>query len=460
MTQSYNNNFIFFNKLMDRKYEMISNKNKDNINNDSINRNITNIKNSTIMDISQSLSNNSINNKNSIKLFSNNKNSINIFKKESKTGFLLKDIISSRNESFINSENESELDHTIYLDNKESSVEENKKPPDKEEAKKYLEKKRLKLMNQVEELNKSSYLFDSYNEELKIYFLKNCVVDKITDNIFENFEPIENKLEIKEDMKINIDQYLKESFEQIFKKDQKYCHCFEKMFKYVKFIFKQNNIKTDLIIRNNHHILEVFQVYKKLLKQIDFKWNNRKKRENRYKKMNELFNSGSRSIPNAKRKKNNKFWSNEKEIRIQKEIIIFRERINKENYLSFNELIHIRPKTKVRKYTEKSCKSNLYTERKFNRYKNRKKTKNSESKSISGYQNNIITTRGRRSRECTLKIINERRALEDGESINKLTNKLKIENEFANNSRTESFVKFAKIYFHIYALNILKQYYF
>jgi hypothetical protein len=57
-------------------------------------------------------------------------------------------------------------------------------------------------VNQVEEFNKSSYLFNSYNEELKNYFLKNCVVDKITDNIFENFEPIESTLEIKEDMKL------------------------------------------------------------------------------------------------------------------------------------------------------------------------------------------------------------------------------------------------------------------
>ena len=245
-------------------------------------------------------------------------------------------------------------------------------------------------------------------------------------------------------MEIKIDKYLKESFEQIFKKVHKYYHCFAKMIKYVKSILKQNKIKTELIIRNNHHIFEVFQVYKKLLKQMDFKWNNKKKRENHYKKMNQLFDSRSKSIPNEKGKKNNKFWSHEKELRIHKEIIIIRERINKENDLSFNDLIHIRPRIKIRKYTEIKSQS-IYTERKFNRSKMRKKTKNSESKSISGFQNNIIT-RGHRSRESSLKIINEKRVLEDGESINKLTNKLKIENEFANNSRTESFVKFAKIY--------------
>ena len=105
-------------------------------------------------------------------------------------------------------------------------------------------------------------------------------MDKITDNIFENFEPIESKFETKEDIEIKIDKYLKESSEQIFKKVHKYEHCFEKkMFKYVKFIFERNKNKnkTELIIKNNHHILKVFQVYNKLLKQIDFKWNNKKR---------------------------------------------------------------------------------------------------------------------------------------------------------------------------------------
>jgi len=447
MTQSYNNNFTFFNKLLDRKYEMISNINKDYMNNDTINRNRTMTKHNTILNISQSFNNNLKNNKNVMSLFCNNKNNINIFKKESKTSFYVKDIISSRNESFVSSESESELNNTIYLDKKKSSIhEENKEPSNNEEAK-YLEKKRLKLMNQVEELNKSSYLYNSYNEELRNYFLKNCVVDKITDNIFENFEPIESKLETKEDMKINRDKYLKDSFEQIFRKDHKYCHCFEKMFSFVEFMLKQDKIKTELIIRSNHHnILEVFQVYKKLLNQIDFKWNNKIKRKNHYKKMNELFTSVSKRIPNEKGKKNNNFWSHNKDLRIQKEIIIFRERINRENDLSFNDLIHIRSSNKIRKGTEKKSKSNIYNERKFSRYKLRKKTKNSDSKSISGYQNYIITSLGHRSRESTLKIINERKASEDGESINKFSNKLKIKNEFTNNSRTESFEKFAKIY--------------
>jgi hypothetical protein len=73
---------------------MINSIKKDNVNNDTINRNRTAVKHSTIMNISQSF-----NNKNVMSLFNNNKNSINIFKKESKKSFLVKDIISSRNES-------------------------------------------------------------------------------------------------------------------------------------------------------------------------------------------------------------------------------------------------------------------------------------------------------------------------------------------------------------------------
>ena len=327
ITQSFNNNFTFFNKLLDRKYEMINSINKDNLNNDSINRKRTAVKHSTIMNISHSFNINSINNKNEMSLFSNNKNNINIFKKESKKSFLVKDIISSRNESesfaSSKSESESELDHTIDLDSKKSNINEENNETSNNEELKYLEKKRLKLMNQTEEFNKSSYLYNSYNEELRNYFLKNCVVDKITDNIFENFEPIESKLETKEDIKIKIDKYLKETFEQIYKKFHKKCHCFEKMFIFVKSNLQPNKIKTELIIRNNIHILEVFQVYKKLLKQFDDKWNNKKKKENRYKKMNELFTSESKSIPNEKRKRKNKFWSHEKDIRILKEILMF-----------------------------------------------------------------------------------------------------------------------------------------
>ena len=445
MTKSYNNNFTFFNKLLDRKYEMISNINKDNMNNDTKNRNRTMIKGNTIMNLSQKFNKNFINNKNAINLFSNNKNSINIIKKESKTNFLLKDIISSRNESFISSENVSELNKTIYLNNKKTNVEENKEPSINVEEKKYLEKKRLKLKNQVDEFNKSSFLFNSYNEELKNYFLKNCVVDKITDNIFENFEPIESKFETKEDMEIKIDKYLKEIFEQIFKKVNKYCHCFENKFKYAKYIFKQNKIRTELIIRNNHHILEIFQVYKKLLKQFDFKWNNKKKKEIHYLKINKFFTSGNKRITNENRKKNNKFWSYDKDLTIHKEFIIFRKKLNKEIELSLKDFEHIRPRTKARKYTESKSKSNFYNESKCICYKIRKNIKNFESKPNSGYRNNIITTLGRRSRDNSLKIINKRRASEYGDSINTLTNKLKIKNEFADNSK-ESFVKFAKIY--------------
>jgi hypothetical protein len=154
------------------------------------------------------------------------------------------------------SESESELDHTIDLDSKKSNINEENNETSNNEELKYLEKKRLKLMNQTEEFNKSSYLYNSYNEELRNYFLKNCVVDKITDNIFENFEPIESKLETKEDIKIKIDKYLKETFEQIYKKFHKKCHCFEKMFIFVKSNLQPNKIKTELIIRNNQYILD------------------------------------------------------------------------------------------------------------------------------------------------------------------------------------------------------------
>jgi hypothetical protein len=69
MTQSYNNNFTFFNKLLDRKYEMINSINKNNMNKNTINR--TKVKSSTFINISQSINNNCINNKNVMCLFNN-----------------------------------------------------------------------------------------------------------------------------------------------------------------------------------------------------------------------------------------------------------------------------------------------------------------------------------------------------------------------------------------------------
>ena len=55
----------------------------------------------------------------------------------------------------------------------------NRKFLDKEEDK-YISKKRMKIFKNVEKSNKSSNSFNSHNEEVKNYFLKNYVIDKIT----------------------------------------------------------------------------------------------------------------------------------------------------------------------------------------------------------------------------------------------------------------------------------------
>ena len=48
------------------------------------------------------------------------------------------------------------------------------------EEDKCIAKKRMKIIENVEKSNKSSNFFNSYNEEVKNYFLKNYVIDKIT----------------------------------------------------------------------------------------------------------------------------------------------------------------------------------------------------------------------------------------------------------------------------------------
>ncbi len=48
---------------------------------------------------------------------------------------------------------------------------------------KYIRKKKLKMIEDVEKNNKSSELYHIFRKEIKKYFLKNCVIDKITQKI-------------------------------------------------------------------------------------------------------------------------------------------------------------------------------------------------------------------------------------------------------------------------------------
>ena len=141
----------------------------------------------------------------------------------------------------------------------------------------YIQKKRFKLIQEVEKSNKSSNLYNSYNGEIKNYFLKNYVIDKITQNIFQNFEPVENKTENKKQKIQKREIQLKQIFNDILIKSHKVCYSFEKMQKLGISYLKKVKIITQLKVKNNY-ILGKFDIYKKLLRQFKNKWNKQKKK--------------------------------------------------------------------------------------------------------------------------------------------------------------------------------------
>ena len=207
----------------------------------------------------------------------------------------------------------------------------NRKFLDKEEDK-YIAKKRMKIIENVEKSNKSSNSFNSYNEEVKNYFLKNYVIDKITQNIFENFEPLENKAEDKNEKIQKREIYLKKIFHNILIKSHKFCFSFEKLHKLGISYLKKEKIEIAIKIRNNY-ILEKFDVYKKLLKQFKNKWKDQKIKEYNYKKRVEQLESRNNNTVNKYSKKNVNLFG-----KFDEEICIYRERIETDLNLNINRL--------------------------------------------------------------------------------------------------------------------------
>ena len=459
MTQVYSNNFNFFNHLLDRKYEIINNSNnniKNNMNVDYLKKNFSenkesirkNIKHYTLMNILNK-------NKKTIKSILPNKikkHNFNFINQKSyDKNYFVKEIISSRSESFSSSGNSENSDNTIILIHKKDdynpfvsrSIFDNY-IMDKDEEK-YIKEKRQKIIDEAIEDNKSSYLFNIYNEELKNYYIKNCVVDKITENIFKNFEPLENKVETKKESEQKIKKCIKTSFKDILKKSHKYLSSFEKAINLGKSFIKEKNVKIEIKI-NSKYCLDASHIYKELLKQFELKWNNKKTKEYYYKKMIQVFTLEKKS------KSQKYFYHNSNGIKkkktlekIDKDFYLYKESIKKDINLNINSL-HLRlmnyNKTKIDKSRKSKFNSKLMVNTsKF--YKNQSNVLN--SKSLLSHLNIKVNNLGK-SRENTLKITRKRRTSEDGGDNKRLSNFLKMQKEFGFNGKTESFEKFAKIY--------------
>ena len=430
LTNSYKNNFHFFNKLLDRKYKMFE-----------TTKNVRNFqKHHTIMEISKIINNN-LNKMNNMKTtfvnsLINNKNNYNLInKKNINKNYFENDIIISRSESMEDSDKEEDSGNLATFQTKQSNINNqnsNNSHLNKNEEK-YLKKKRLKIIKQVELKNKSSYLYNSYTEELKNYFLKNCAVDKITENIFKDFEPLDNKIKSKEELEEEIEKCMKDSLEEISKRAYKYCFNFDKIIKLGKSLLKERKIK-NLIKITNIYILDKIFIYHELLNHFEMKWNNMNSKEYYYKK--QIINLFSSNFDkNLDKKLKNKFFEN-----FDKNFYVYKERIRKDIDLNMN-LLHLRKEHKNK--TEKYKKFKIIPSKRDYSFKNFTKSE-INSKSTYGKQNHLLLSEGKRSYSPENKC--RRRSSEDDSVKNKLTNFIKIKNELGFPNRPESFEKFAKIY--------------
>ena len=294
----------------------------------------------------------------------------------------------------------------------------------------YINKKRAKILEKVLKNNKESSLYNSYNEEIKNYYLKNYAIDKITERIFENFEPLENRIEnIKEKIEKQ-EKELKEILLEILNKSHKYCFSMNKIIKLGMSLLKGKKINKKVKIEN-HYILEMFDIYPSLLKQFEIKWNNKRRKEYYYKKMIEIFSSRD-EISNTKV---NKRIS----LALDKDYFIYKERINNEINidLSINTL-HLKIKNEKERRDSKSS-NNSRKRLSTVKYKNILNTKfNSKIQILSQFaQNKIDKNDSKKNLKKIARVA----------TINaKVDNLTKIQKEIGFTKHNENFEKFAKLY--------------
>ena len=431
LTNVYKNNFHFFNNLLDRKYKIYEST-----------KNIRSTqKRHTIMEISKIINNN-INNKKTFFANSliNNRNNFSLINKRNiNKNYFENDIIISRSESLNNSEKDESNENTVILQNKKSSFHfkycgKNSNLCKIEE--KYIKKKRLKIIKQVELKNKSSFLYNTYTEELKNYFLKNCAVDKITENIFKNFEPLDIRIKSRGEIEEEIEKCMKELFVEQIKKSHKYCYSFDKIIKLGKSYIKEKKIKTLVKVTDNY-ILEKFFVYQELLKNFRMKWKNLSNKESYYNKIINFFKDCNNYVKRLDKKQKIIFLDN-----FNKIFYICTERIRRDIDFNMN-LLHLRVTHKNK--TDKNKKSKFIPRKRESSFKTDKKFRN-HSRSIFKEQNNILFSLRKRNLSPKGSFNFLKRASEDASFNTKLMNFIKIQKEFGFSKRTESFEKFAKLY--------------
>ena len=336
-----------------------------------------------------------------------------------------------KDSAFTDNEHMESNDNILVLQNRTGYYDLNsifsKKLINKDEEE-YINKKRAKLFEEVEATNKESDVYNSYNEEIKNYFLKNYAVDKITERIFENFEPLENKIENKKEKIEKQEKELKEILLEIINKSHYYS--MDKVFKLGFSILKQKKINKQVKIIS-HYILEMFDIYPNLIKQFEIKWNNKRRKEYYYKKMIQIFASRN-EISNTKINKRNS-------LALDKDYFIYKERINNEINLNLTiNTLHL----KIKNLTEQKRDS---------------KVSNSSRKRLSTLKHRNNLTSKYDSKNQILSLFAQNNVEKDQTKIikkntqevsvdKKIGNFVKIQKELGFTQHNENFEKFAKLY--------------
>ena len=310
----------------------------------------------------------------------------------------------------------------------------NKKYVNKDEDD-YLKKKRLKIFQEVENFNKDSNLYNNYKEEIKNYFLKNCAVDRITERIFENFEPFENKIEDKHLKLERQEKELKKIFHEIVNKCNRNCYSMNEIVKRGESLIKGRKIIIKIKI-NNHYILEKFDIYPVLLNQFQGKWNSKRRKEYYYKKMIEYISSLNEEDLDPNNNKRNS-------LSLDKNYFIYKERIT--NDLNLN----LKNKFNLNSRIVNELKTGTIIKRSLTR--KRKSTTNGKkifySKQSQELKNPISLFSQENPEKNEIFQINTTNIRAQSTFVDKKTvNSLKIQKELGFTPRTESFEKFAKLY--------------
>jgi hypothetical protein len=162
----------------------------------------------------------------------------------------------------------------------------------------YIKKKRMKINDKIKESNKSSYLFKEYTKEIKASFLKNVVINKMTEKMMKNYKSLDNKRKDSIICEKEKEIYFSKLFNVILDKCHKIYYSFEEIIKKGKSLAKYIKIENTIKI-NNNNILETLDVYQTLLKQFENKWKFLQNKDiHYYKKMNGIFSSNEKKGSN------------------------------------------------------------------------------------------------------------------------------------------------------------------